>query len=126
MIRGPQLVLCFLAVGCLATRTATKDLKTQDAMRSSVNASVPAGTSVRDAITFMESEGFECSVCRNEMFTERPSWHESGETYEGIDFIRCRRQNSAGFLMTRNWNVAILLDGDETGGVLVAHGIHGP
>ena len=126
MIRFIPLLALVLLFGCVSHRQVTRKLESPDVMSLNVGQLIPDGTSVNDAIAVMESEGFECTIERDSKFDERRHWSEPGDVHENIDFVRCRRVDSAGFLMSRYWGVAILLDGDSTSGVLVAHFINGP
>ncbi len=116
-------------VGCVGnSKRVTWRHEDPMAMETSVASLVPAGMSIDDAIARMENEGFDCTVTRNGTFREMRHWSDDGPDHDNLDFIRCRRTNSnAGFLMSRIWNVAILLDGDVTeGSVLVSHFVDGP
>jgi hypothetical protein len=126
MFRALLLISFVLLSGCASARQVTRKLETPAAMTLNVTQIVANGTSVDDAIAVMQSEGFECTVERQSKFDERRHWSEPGEIHENIDFIRCRRVDSAGFLMSRYWNVAIVLNGDTTSEVLVSHFIDGP
>lgn len=68
------------------------------------------------------------SVRLNSTLEECRSWiiSQRWPRHENIDFIECRRVDSAGFLMVRVWRVAIILDGNKTGEVLVSHYVDGP
>ncbi|TWU54372.1 hypothetical protein Poly51_30890 [Rubripirellula tenax] len=115
--------------GCVGTaKRATWRHEDPTAMETSVASLVPAGISIDDAIARMEDEGFDCTLTRNGTFREMRHWSDDGPDHDNMDFIRCRRTNSnAGFLMSRIWNVAILLDGHVTeGSVLVSHFVDGP
>ena len=123
------LLVTILFSACAGTaKRVTWRLEDPTAMETTITSLVPAGVSIDDAIALMEAEGFDCTVTRNGTFREMRHWSDKGPDHENVDFIRCRRYNSnAGFLMSRIWNVAILLDGDVTNGsVLVSHFVDGP
>ena len=113
--------------GCAHSRQVTWKLTAPNEMKDVVAKHVPPGTSIVDAQRFMESEGFSCLVERGKGFSERRAWYDAGEKHTNIDFLRCSRSQSDGhILMSRNWSVALVLNGDAVTHVLVGHYIDGP
>ena len=117
---GMAASICLLS-GCLHFRQSTWKLTSREEMRKAVLEHVPLGTNVNAAQKFMEAEGFSCRLERNGSFQEKTWWGDHPEPHSGIDFLRCKRHQSAGFLMTTFWSVALVLEGETVSDVLVSH-----
>jgi hypothetical protein len=104
---------------------ATWRIDSPDSMIAVIPQHVPVGTSVQEAMKFMEHEGFACTLRRNGTFCEQRG-HDPGEKHEGIDFLECHRVQNAGFLMSRVWEVALVLKNDRVTDILVSHWFDGP
>ena len=113
-----------IAGGCARTRWLTST----DNMRATVCDSVPAGTSIEDAVAFMQSEGFDCQIEHDSRFVAKQHWSHYEPIHDNIDFIRCKRHQSAGHVfMTRYWSVALVINEETTTGeILVANFVDGP
>ena len=94
-------------------------------MRNVVLEHVPPGANISAAQKFMEAEGFSC-VRKSGSFREMTWFGDHSEPHSGIDFLKCDRRQSAGFLMTRYWSVALVLEGETVSDALVSHYIDGP
>lgn len=129
MPRALILLAAAMAAGCVYSHShqPTFQLTTPEAMRAQLAAMIPPGTNLSAAQATMEREGFTCHVVRGGTFIER-TWFGSDEPrHEGLDFLACRRVQSAGhLLMSRNWDVALVFDGDQVTQTLVSHYIDGP
>ena len=122
-----SLVVGLAAVGCTHAPRATWTLDDPDLMRDVITWHVPPGTSIPAATAFMKSEGFSVDLRRDATFNERRSWMNVLKTHNQIDFLDCRRVQSAGsLLMSRFWRVALRLDGDVVSEVMVSHYVDGP
>ena len=122
-------VLATFASGCVTHRNRlTHNLEQPDKMKEVIVSMIPRGTPTSDVISRMEDEGFECEVLRNSRFRERRSWMGTGTVHDNLDYVNCKRTNSAGSLfMARIWAIAVVLDGDVSNGeVLVSHYVDGP
>jgi hypothetical protein len=96
-------------------------------MKATLLQNVPLGRPVQEARKFMEHEGFTCTLRKNETFYERCAWYDSGPKHDGIDFLECRRvQDDGSFLMSRFWNVALVLKDERVSDILVANWVDGP
>ena len=126
------LVVAFLSTfvfGCVTHRSRlTHNLEQPEKMKMVVVSMIPQGTPTSDVISKMEDEGFECEVLRNSGFRERRSWMGTGTVHDNLDYVNCKRTNSAGSLfMVRIWAIAVVLDGDVSNGeVLMSHYVDGP
>ncbi|WP_218933817.1 hypothetical protein [Rubripirellula lacrimiformis] len=102
----------------------------QDEMLTAVRTVVPIGTSIGAARAQMEHSGFDCKVIENGSFSEDPGFIGSDREYRNVDnanFLECRRNESAGLLVSHLWTVAIVYDDDDTvSDVLVLHRMEGP
>jgi hypothetical protein len=114
------LLVWFTTMGCQALAGDTRGLKDAASMKALLQRNLPVGTSAKKARLFMEREGFKCSLMRNKSFSEE------GVVREGIDYLYCERSDSAGFLVSRRWQVAIVLKMDSVSEVLVSVGLIGP
>jgi hypothetical protein len=113
--------------GCVHFSQATWKIEKPEDMRQAIIQRIPRGTSIDAARKVMESEGFTCNLKRNSTFYERTSWQTDGvQRHDQIDFLECRRTQSAGFLMSRQWTVALVLNGDLVSDVLISHILDGP
>ena len=118
-------ILLMSVCGCAATKTRRIDAP--GAMETSLEQLIRPGMTIEEIETSMKSEGFTCTVERQSSFIEMRTFRDKEPRHDGIDFVRCRRNNSGGFMMARLWSVAVLLDGDRsTGKILVSHYIDGP
>lgn len=122
-----SLVVGLAIAGCTHAPRVTWNLEDPDLMREVVVWHVPPGTSIPAAGAFMKSEGFTVHLERNESFNERRSWVDIFKTHDHLDFLDCRRVQSAGsLLMSHFWEVALVLDGDVVRDVVVSHYVDGP
>ena len=118
-------ILVVSVCGCAATKTRRIDAP--KAMETALEQLIRPGLTTEEIETAMTSEGFTCTVERQGSFIEMRSFRDKEPRHDGIDFVRCRRTNSGGFMMARFWSVAVLLDGDLSNGkILVSHYIDGP
>jgi len=123
-----------VAVGCGHSSQFTWKIDDPVVMKSVLAEHVPHGTPVADARRFMESEGFDCRECSNGSFIERTWFGDREPRYDGIDFTDCDRVQNlgiykgsfGGLLMSRNWRVALVNDGNAVTDILVSHYIDGP
>jgi hypothetical protein len=77
---------------------------------------LPAGTRLETARAFIEGEGFKCSLKTNGRFGDR----------EGIDYLYCDRSEASGmFLVSRRWQVAIIIRDENVVEVDVSTGLVG-
>jgi hypothetical protein len=74
----------------------------------------------------MEDEGFTCDDVVQGTFVERTWFGDREPVHEGLDFVHCERTQSAGFLMTSYWDVALVHNGETVTDVLVSHYLDGP
>ena len=96
-------------------------------MRELLSDNLPRGTKVDAAQRFMEKEGFSCKIVRNGTFIEKDWFGAREPCHDNIDFLDCgRAQSDDHFFMSRNWGVALILDGDAVQEVLVSHYLDGP
>lgn len=102
----------------------------QDEMLAAVLTIAPIGTSLKDAKTQMDKEGFECKIIKNDSFSEDPGFIGDNDVYrsvENVNYLKCTRIESAGFLVCHLWTVAIVYDdADTVSDVLVLHQMDGP
>ena len=120
------IALVFLS-GCAHLSQTTWKIEQPDDMRTALVQRIPQGTNLATARRTMESEGFTCELKRNSTFVEsKSSLVNDGTAHEGIDFLECRRLQSAGFLMSRRWTVALVLKGDSVDDILISHILDGP
>ena len=118
-------ILLMSVCGCAATKTRRIDAP--GAMETALEQLIRPAMTIEEIETAMKSEGFTCTVERQSSFIEMRTFRDMEPRHDGIDFVRCRRTNSGGFMMARLWSVAVLLDGDRsTGKILVSHYIDGP
>ncbi len=78
----------------------------------------------------MEKAGFQCDLRIDASFTENPGYIGDDREYKSISksrFLHCHRTESAGFLVTHIWSVALALnDDDKVADILVLHRMDGP
>ena len=102
-----------------------------DEMIAAVAERIPVGTPLSEARKTMEVAGFECDFLTDAWFTEDPGFIGSDrDKYRSIDdarYLSCKRNESAGFLVSRLWTVAIVVDEhDNVKDVLVLRRMEGP
>lgn len=93
-------------------------------MQAALSRRIPPGTSIDAARRVMQSEGFTCDLKRNETL-ELEEGMQDGKHLGRLDYLQCRRVQSAGWPLTHRWTVALVLDGDSVSEVLVYHIVHG-
>jgi len=125
LLRLGVAILIASMYGCATTKT--KRIDAPEAMATALEQLIRPGIKIEEIEAAMTSEGFTCNVERQGPFIEMRYFGSKEPRHDGIDFVRCRRTNSGGFMMARLWSIAVLLDGDiSTGKVLVSHYIDGP
>ena len=124
--RALGLVALLWVVGCAHTARQTWKVEDPAIMKATLRERIPMGSSISEARRYMESEGFECRDVLNGKFIERTWFGDEQPAYDGLDYIRCTRSQSAGFLMGRIWTVAVVHDGSIVTDVLVSHYVDGP
>jgi hypothetical protein len=105
--------MLFVIGGCVGPKSITRGIKEPSQMVEVILSQVPMGTSVADAQTFMEQEGFVCLFSTNAEFQDRKE----------LDYIYCDR--SEGWLVTRRWQVAVVHQADQVLEVLASTGLVG-
>ncbi len=128
MFRAPARITVGFALfisGCAASQVRTAAITGQPEMRAAILDNVPLGSSIAQAEEFMKSEGFTCKVQRNTSWAER-SADGRHVSQEGIDYLYCTRADRAGFLVAREWKVALVLEGDAVKDAFVNAGLTGP
>jgi hypothetical protein len=88
-------------------------------MKATLRQHVPSGASLAEAKAFMEREGFECRMVKNEGFSEE------GIDHEPLDYLYCCRTDGHGYVV-RKWQVAIVVRDDAVTDILVSSGLVGP
>ena len=100
--------------GCASGRTVKPTIGPDQ-----IRAKFPIGCSREDAVTFMTSNGFRCTLVRQGDFEDVVVLPEGGQSKElrtGIDFIRCHRKDGGGIgtsFVTTHWTFAIVLDDND-------------
>jgi xanthine/CO dehydrogenase XdhC/CoxF family maturation factor len=118
-----------MALGCAAQRPHTGKLTTRDEMREALWRNIPPGTPLAEAQAFLEREGFVCEPREHEPFVIREHWAETVEVIDQLTYIHARRVDSAGFLMSRYWSIALAPDKHDAttlGVALVSSYVDGP
>ena len=120
--------LCLMIAGCQLLESSRLRADNSDELVGAVWSKIPAGTPITEAQTRMEAAGFECRMSHDYGFSEAPGFIGDdlpGYNFRSIDkttYLSCSREESAGFLLTSMWTVAIVPD--ESGNVsdvLVRH-----
>ncbi len=117
--------------GCQSLSRHRIRADSRDEMVSAVLKRITIGSRLLDAQKTMEAAGFKCTLRSNAYFSEDPGFiGDDREKYRSIQDARllfCARTESAGFLMSNIWNVAIVVDDtDNVKDVLVLHRMEGP
>lgn len=102
------------------TETPPPTLREVDQMKARLRAALPAGTPISAVQCFMECEGFCCEMLKNQSFSEE------GTVHSGIDYLYCDRKEPAAFLITRRWQVAIVVRKGAVWDIFVSMGLIGP
>lgn len=126
-------IVVWLALnGCASQRTKAPPVPVLSAqisdrtrMRTALLEAVPLGTSVVDAERFMASERFHCTLNRNASFAEQQDGGHS-VVHEGIDYLYCDRFDRAGFMVSRRWQIALVLEDESVKDMIVNAGMIGP
>lgn len=99
-------------------------------MLAAMRAVVPVGTSIDDAQREMELAGFDCELVQDGSFSEDPGFIGDDREYrnvENVNYLHCRRSETAGFLVSHVWSVAIVYDdANAVSDVLALHWMEGP
>jgi hypothetical protein len=102
-----------LAAGCAQDRTVTRGLKEAPQLQAMLVKAIPPGTNVPSAVAFMERNNFRCLDQRNAGWVDR----------QGLDYVYCDKEVSAGWPISRRWQVALVHAGsDRIREVLVSTG----
>jgi len=83
-----------------------------DRMEEEIRHHVPIGSSIADAKTVMEQNGFKCEYIQNGTYSEvRNSEDAPGGTrqtvHRNVDFLYCDCSKSTGMFVSRRWQVSI-------------------
>jgi hypothetical protein len=124
--RSVPLLIVLWVAGCANPARQTWKIDDPAIMKATLSEQIPIGSSLSEARRYMESEGFECSDVLNGKFIERTQLSDDQPRYEGFDFIRGVRRQSAGFPVERIWSVAVVHDGSLVTDVLVRQDFVGP
>ena len=127
-----SLTILVVACGCQSFGKSAINAKNQSEMLAVLKERVPLGTSIAEAQSTMQRAGFSCTLVSNGQFTEKLYGWIGGDdpslrTVENVDYLVCKRSNSAGFLMSHLWTVALVHDNDErVSDILVRYHMDGP
>ena len=119
MILGSMVITLVLIRG-MTNPKLTARLTDQVAMKTAVLHAVPSGSTIAFAEQFMMREGFQCQRTTNADFAEQD------HIYQHIDYVSCDRTDSAGFPVTRRWQIALVYENEHISDVRVATGLIGP
>lgn len=125
------LLFCFIFLcGCQSLSSHRIRADNRDEMVTGVAKLIPVGTPLAAARAAMEKAGFECALRTAASFTEDPGFIGDDREYKSISnsrFLHCHRTESAGFLVSHLWSVALVLnDDDNVVEILVLHRMDGP
>ncbi|PNY37569.1 hypothetical protein C2E31_07115 [Rhodopirellula baltica] len=130
MQRLTLLLSLLFVCGCHSLSSHRIRADNRDEMIAGVSERIPVGTPLATARVAMENAGFECDLRDNASFAESPGIIGDDRDYKSISdsrFLYCQRTESAGFLVTHLWYVALVLnDDDNVADVLVLHRMDGP
>ena len=130
MQRIALLLSLLLFGGCQSLSTHRIRAENHDDMTLAISHRIPTGTSLITARKTMEDAGFECDLLTSASFSEDPGYIGDEREYKSIRnarYLSCRRIESAGFLVSHIWSVAIVIDEeDHVEDVLVLHRMDGP
>ena len=105
------IALLALTSGCASNRIGfyenAKRAKDDDRMIETIKTIVPIGTPIDEAQRRVEHEGFECKLSEQ-------------------DSLVCKRNESAGFMVSRRWVVALVHRDGKVAEVLVRSELTGP
>lgn len=125
-------VSLLLVCGCHSVSSQRIRADNRKDMIAGVAKLIPIGTPLVTArVTAraaMEKAGFQCDLRIDASFTENPGYIGDDREYKSISksrFLHCRRTESAGFLVTHIWSVALALN-DKVADMLVLHRMDGP
>lgn len=110
------LIIATSSAGCFHAQSVTYGIDDPQKMVAILSAEIPVGTSLVDAESYMQREGFHCSLHKNDRWGDRT----------GIDYIYCDRSKSASFPVTRRWQIAILHDDEAITEIIAKTGLIGP
>jgi hypothetical protein len=92
-------VLTLILAGCATPRhPATRGLEFPDQMIEAVQKKIPIGTPTDQAQRLMERDGFRCVTETGASFAGR----------DGVDILRCERNEWVGFQRSRTWTVGLV------------------
>ena len=114
------IVIALVLIRGMTNLKLTARLTDQVAMKEAVLHAVPSGSTVVSAEQFMVRVGFQCLRTTNADFAEQD------HVYHHIDYVSCDRTDSAGFPVTRRWQIALVYENEHISDVLVSTGLIGP
>ena len=114
------IVIALILIRGMTNPKVTGRLTDQVAMKEAVLHAVPSGSTITSAEQFMVREGFQCLRTTNADFAEQD------RVYHHIDYVSCDRTDSAGFPVTRRWQIALVYENEHISDVLVSTGLIGP
>jgi len=114
------IVIALILIRGMTNPKLTARLTDQVAMKEAVLHAVPSGSTIVSAEQFMTREGFQCLRTTNADFAEQD------RVYHHIDYVSCERTDSAGFPVTRRWQIALVYENEHISDVRVATGLIGP
>lgn len=130
MQRIALLLTVLVVCGCHFLSSHRIRADNRDDMILGVSNLIPIGTPLAPARAEMEKAGFECQLFTDASFTESPGIIGDEREYKSVShsrFLHCQRTESAGFLVSHLWSVALVLgDDDNVDDVLVLHRMDGP
>jgi hypothetical protein len=114
------IVIALVLIRGMTNPKLTARLTDQVAMKEAMLHAVPSGSTIVFAEQFMTREGFQCLRTTNADFAEQD------RVYHQIDYVSCDRTDSAGFPVTRRWQIALVYENEHISDVLVSTGLIGP
>lgn len=136
-MRRLESTFCFLLMALLAGCASpgghgggpfTGAVQDVDQLTEVLRDRLPPGTKSEDAVNFMQGEGFACKWEPNSTFRYK-TINEDGTSNEheqkDVDFWRCRRETTEGWVTTV-MTVAVIIKDDEVAEILVNREFVGP
>lgn len=121
MIRQIALLLVSLSIllaGCGQSHVKIKLSDNPVQTKQEILKAVPLQTPISDARRMMEKAGFQCEMEENSDFMEGKKLHKN------IDYLYCDKSQKR--LVSRRWQVAIVVRTNKVQDVYVSTGLIGP
>ena len=85
---------------------------------------IPLGSSYAKARELMTANGYRCEVSNEPFIVVNNGRQERVRT--GLNYLYCDKRESASYLVTRRWQIAVVNQNEKVSDIFVSTGLAGP